>query len=73
MVRLALSIVLPAEGGRPGKLTIRETSIGARVTVLEAGGGIEKSVDLNVRELRVLAEHANRVARTVARRPEWKP
>ena len=70
MVRLAMTLVVP--GGHGGEVSVRETTEGGRVTVTDANG-FDRSLDLNVVELRTLAQHANTVARRVARRPEWKP
>ena len=52
-------------------VTIRETANGGRLIV--EVNGIDREVSMNVRELRELAQHANRIARRAASRPEWKP
>jgi hypothetical protein len=69
-VRHALTLVVPGAGG--GKVSVRETTNGARVTVTDENG-FARSLDLNVVELRTLAQHANRIARRVAFRPDDTP
>lgn len=64
-------VVLPAADDRPGKggeIEVRETLTGARIS-LEADG-LARVLHLNVPELRALADHCNRVARRVAKRPK---
>lgn len=56
-----------------GRITVTETAYGGRVSIVEIGSGIEHEIVLNVTELRTLAAHAQRIARRVANRPEWKP
>jgi hypothetical protein len=68
-VRHALSIHLPMRG----RVTIHETATGGRVVIQEPDSSFEKAVALNVRELRTLAQHANAIARRVAKRPGWMP
>ena len=75
MVRQAMILLVPTEppGGKFGKVELREVKHGGRLTIEEPGSGIERSIDLNVREMRQLSDHLNRIARRVATRPEWKP
>ena len=68
-VRQAMILVLP--GNPSPRVTVTEVANGGRL-ILEVAG-IEHSVNLNVRELRELAQHCNRIARRAATRPEWKP
>jgi hypothetical protein len=77
MTRLALTIIIPnstpPKYGAVTKLAIRETKIGGRVEMIEDVSGNSHALDLNCTELRRLAEHANRIARIVSKRPDWKP
>jgi hypothetical protein len=74
-VRQGWVLVIPsAESLKyPGRLAITETTTGGQVRLVEVGSGVAHKVELNVAELRALADHANRIARRVARRPERKP
>ena len=72
MVRQAMLLIVPQDSGKPASVvTIRETANGGRLIV--EVNGIDREVSMNVRELRELAQHANRIARRAASRPEWKP
>jgi hypothetical protein len=70
-VRMGLILIVPTKD-KTGSLAITETKHGGLVT-LKDGSGIERDLALSVSELRKLAEHANRIATLVAKRPEWKP
>lgn len=70
-VRQAMRLIVPVKNGE-ARITLLEITTGGRL-VIEDGSGIERSVDLNVRELHELSGFCNRIARLVATRPEWKP
>jgi len=75
-VRHGMILIIPnpsaTAADRRGRLSVTETAIGGRVAV-DDGGGIERGLSLNVRELRALSDACNRVARRVARREEPTP
>jgi hypothetical protein len=71
MMRETRTIIVPQASGQIHRIAIRELRDGGEVSITE--GGICRSVSLNVRELRRLAEIANRVARRVTLRPEYEP
>jgi len=73
LIRQAWSLIVPRGSPMSGRITILENKHGGRVTLEEDSGGSERSVELNVIELRALADHANRIARRVASRPEYRP
>jgi hypothetical protein len=72
-IRQAWAIIIKDPAMKAGSITIFENKSGARVTIEETHGGSDRSIDLNVVELRALADHANRIARRVASRPEYRP
>jgi hypothetical protein len=71
-IRQAWAIIIPEGSMNSGRVTITENKAGGRVSVMD-NNTVERSVDLNVVELRALADHANRIARRVASRPEYQP
>ena len=71
MVRQAMLLIVPQSDGRSSVVTVRETANGGRLIV--EVNGLDREVAMNVRELRELAQHLNRIARRAAIRPEWKP
>jgi hypothetical protein len=73
VVRYAMTVVVPSTTGKPGRVTVQERSTGGRLIIQEDGSGIERSVDLTVQELRRVADHLQRIARRVARRPSYRP
>jgi hypothetical protein len=73
MVRQAMRLVVPQKSGGMAVVEVRETTTGGRLLVQEAGSAFEKTVDMNVRELRELAAHCNLIARRTAGRPEHRP
>jgi hypothetical protein len=72
-IRSAWAIIIKDPAMKAGQITIFENKSGGRVTIEEAHSGVERSIDLNVLELRALAELAARIARRVASRPEGQP
>ena len=68
--RTALILIIPTDRG-DAKVIITETVHGGRLA-LEVNG-LDRDVLLNVRELRALAQMANKVAGYVCKRPEWRP
>jgi hypothetical protein len=72
LIRQAWALTVPKGAPMNGRITILENKYGGRVT-LQEGDLSERSVELNVIELRALADHANRIARRVASRPEYRP
>lgn len=75
MVRYAMTILVPVSENptKFARIAIREWSSGGIVEINDGDSGIERSIRLNVRELRQLADHCNRIARRVANRPETRP
>jgi hypothetical protein len=71
-VRHAMILLIPKSGGSPSKVSLTEIKTGARLEVTD-GSAFERTVDLNVPELRQLSDFCNRIARRVALRPDWKP
>jgi hypothetical protein len=69
--RMGLILILPIKDGTVGTITITETLHGGEVRLER--GGIERGLSLSVSDLRALAEHANRIATKVSKRPDWKP
>lgn len=67
-VRAAMLLIVPT-----GRITVTELTSGGRLTMRQNDSGLERELDLNVRELRALAAEAYRIARRVSTRPEWKP
>jgi hypothetical protein len=69
---MAMFLIVPDKDATGGtaRIVIEETAHGARLVI---DTGFERSVLVNVCELRRFAAMANTIARRVANRPEWRP
>lgn len=71
--RIAMLLIVPRANGKADRIIITETSSGGRLTLDSGDSILDREVSLNVRELRFLAEMAQKIATRTAKRPEWKP